>query len=69
MNAVGLGQVFNKSECYVNQNYWNVYIERSQPKNGSPFAGRFDVTHHILSNHQPIWPDLVVVVVQGLTKS
>ena len=42
MNTVGLGKVFNKSECYVNQKYWNVYIERSQPKNGSPFAGRFD---------------------------
>lgn len=68
MNTVSLGKVFNKSECYVNQNYWNVYIERSQPKNGSPVAGRFDVTHHILSNHQAIWHDFVVVVVQGLTK-
>lgn len=67
MNTVSLGKVFNKSECYVNQNYWNVYIERSQPKNGSPVAGRFDVTHHILSN-QAIWHDFVVVVVQGLTK-
>lgn len=37
-------------------------------KTTGPFAGRFDVIHHIVSNHQPIWPDFVVVVVQGLAK-
>ena len=68
MNTVSLGKVFHKSECYVNQKLLKCLHWKVSTKHGSPFAGSFDVTHHILSNHQPIWPDFVVVVVQGLTK-